>query len=170
MTVLETYEVPRESWDGTDTLAARYWVVPGKLLVGGLVRGTLDGFHLAQDYGVTHVLNVATEGTDIGKWPTGVTVIHRSFDDNGHGIPPYILADAIHFAWSAVDGVLHIHCRKGGSRSPAIAYAVLRSRGQSPDQARAMVSAGKGDFQGGWHPETQGPGRYVPSIEEYLAR
>jgi protein-tyrosine phosphatase len=70
-------------------------------------------------------------------------VAHAPMRDLGHHQPPRLWAAAASFAAGVLDrepdaGVL-IHCHQGRRRSVLVAYATLRLRGYSADDAAALI-------------------------------
>lgn len=110
--------------DQSVALIQRYWVTP-KILVGGSINDREDWEHLERDFGIRSVLNVETEHSDADK---GIYRLSECpFPDTGAPIPRGLVRQAVSFAKLAAGfGPIYIHCQMGGSRAPAIAYAVLR--------------------------------------------
>ena len=122
--------------------------------------------------GVTHVVNCrATPQTwfsqdlSVERQLFGADrVAHAPMWDHGRRQPPKLWAPAALFAAEALESdpaarVL-IHCQKGRRRSVLVAYAVLRLRGHTPEDAARLIL------------ESREVARLVPeyrlSVEEWL--
>lgn len=124
----------RYMWSGGE--ARRYWAIQGRILVGGGIVSAEDGYHLARDYGITHVLSAESENDDKGKWPT--TMAGRfAFPDDGKAPGQFIIRAAVKWVRAQPqDAIWYTHCRLGGSRGPSMAYLVMRAHlGMSAIQA-----------------------------------
>ena len=70
-------------------------------------------------------------------------VAHAPMWDNGRPQPPGRWAEAARFAADALErdpeARVLIHCQKGRRRSVLVAYAVLRLRGRSPEEAARLI-------------------------------
>mgnify|MGYP001567555139 FL=1 len=147
----------------------RWWACPS-ILVGGSIVSEIDAWHL-KDLGITHVLSVESERTDLGCLGlAGLEGHESSFEDVGdreQAIPAIL--DGILYACS-IKGkpVFYVHCQMGGSRSPAMAYALLRSLfGYSTDRALSSIRHMKPEYAN----EAHGFGRtYIAAAEEALIR
>ena len=107
----------------------RWWVPGYRIMISGNVQDETDLAHLQSDFGITHVLDVES-----GRPPTCNHQMGRykklEFVDNGMPMAPPLLVEACSYARGALadeNNRLLIHCHMGASRSPAIAYAILRS-------------------------------------------
>jgi predicted protein tyrosine phosphatase len=125
------------------------WVGDERLAIGSLpTAATLTRL---VDAGVTHVVNcraplqtwisqdLAVERALLGP----SRVAHAPMWDTGRPQDPRRWAEAVRFAARALDAdpaarVL-VHCQQGRRRSVLVAYAVLRVRGRSADEAAALV-------------------------------
>lgn len=146
--------------------AARYWV-HDQIIVGGEVRNRADGEHLEKDLGITHVLSLQNEVADSGKF--NVPVCQLGMPDQGQDIPDMLTNTAKNFVSDALKDPknrVYIHCQIGGSRSPAIAYAMLLACKLVDSKAKAMewIRECKGDWQGGWQPYP----KYIESIDKAI--
>ena len=122
------------------------WFVPGyRLMISGNIQDAADLAHLQRDFGITHVLDVES-----GRGPTCEHQMGRykkiEFVDNGMPMAPPLLIEACTFARDALANEanrLLVHCHLGASRSPAIAYAILRSvYGLSHDEGLIAINRG----------------------------
>jgi hypothetical protein len=112
------------------------------LAVGAAI---LSPAHLATalGYGVTHVLDCRTRRHE--PPPAArcgcITWFCAPTEDDGTPRGPRYYASCL----QAADAVhpdrhlIYVHCAKGANRSPAAAYAILRSKGWSPDAAGAAI-------------------------------
>jgi protein-tyrosine phosphatase len=120
------------------------WTVDSEILVGGSISDAADWVHIRDDLGYKAVVNVETEHSDEGK---GIDyLIERRVPDDGSRFPLQFVRDVVDFAYvSLVAGrKVYVHCQGGGSRSPAFAYAILRTRfTATPEDALNMVRNGK---------------------------
>lgn len=123
----------------------RWWVPGHRMLVGGNIQDAADLAHLQNDLGITHALDLES-----GRNPT---CAHRmghykkiEFVDNGMPMAEALLVEACTYARDALadpNNRLYIHCHMGASRSPAIAYAVLRSvYGLSHEEGLVTINKG----------------------------
>jgi hypothetical protein len=111
-------------------VAVLRWLVPGyRIMIGGNIQDAPDLAHLQKDFGITHVLDLESgRGATCEHAPGRYRKIE--FVDNGMPMAPTLLVDACSYArdvLKAEGNRLYIHCHMGASRSPAIAYAILRS-------------------------------------------
>jgi protein-tyrosine phosphatase len=152
--------VPLWSWIGTERIAIGS--VPPAGLVGDLAR-----------QGVTHVVNcrpwlvvrvhgdLAAERAAFGL----AQVAHAPMWDLGLGQRPRWWADAAVFAARVLDDQpqarVLIHCSAGRRRSAMLAYAVLRLRGRTADEAASLVLR--------YRPGAQMVPAYVRSVEQWLS-
>lgn len=124
----------------------RYWVHP-LILVGGNINDWPDFYHLEHDLEITSVLNVdgRSERELLGE---GVELFEVPLVDDGNPFSILNVRKAIGWAINQLDeGVIYVHCHIGVSRSPAIAYGILRWRYQlTRSDALAMINAGGGEF------------------------
>ena len=125
------------------------------------------------EQGVTHVVNcrsvmqtrisqdIAMERALFGP----SRVMHAPMWDFGRPQPPRLWAPAASFAAHALtsdpDAAVLIHCQKGRRRSVLLAYAVLRLRGHSPEQATALIKRHR--------TEAVVVDAYTSSVEDWLA-
>jgi protein-tyrosine phosphatase len=145
----------------------RYYV--DDILVGGSIVGVADAQHLVDKFNISHVINVETEHTDEGVWPK--FLCEARVPDNGEPFPKHAVTAAVAFSQltKQMGGKLYVHCQMGASRSPAFAYAILRSRGFSAEASWKKVAMARGPDGGGefWgnreHHVT-----YMKSVEDAL--
>lgn len=133
---------PRNAW--------RSWIPEERIVISGVP--TAESIVLLREEGVTHVVNCragaqmvisqdfAVERAVFGR----ANVAKAAMWDRGQPQPPRLWADAVRFAATALDGdpsarVL-IHCHQGRRRSVMVAYAVLRLRGRSPEEAADVIA------------------------------
>lgn len=113
----------------------RWWAGP-RLLVGGSIVSFADAIHLGS-FGVKAVISVESERDDEGRNP--YPHIYKPTPDDGTPPPVEWWREILAFARLYAGGVIYVHCQMGGSRSPAVAYAILRDRGASPDEALGVL-------------------------------
>jgi protein-tyrosine phosphatase len=125
------------------------WIGDERIAVGSLP--TPQGLpELAAAEGVTHVVNcraspqmrfsgdLAAERAIFGADHVAVAPMW----DHGRAQPPELWAEAAEFAAAALDDPgarVLIHCQRGRRRSILVAYAVLRLRGRSPEDAARLL-------------------------------
>ena len=112
-------------------------------MVGGSILDETDWRHLQRDYGLAGVINVESEHSDQGK---GIILLFESgirWPDDAQPRPAIYWRTCIDAARAVLaHGPVYIHCQMGGSRSPAVAYAVLRMVFKySPEKARDALLA-----------------------------
>lgn len=158
--------------DGAPCL--RYWIEERGILVGGSIIDTIDAQHLAADFRVSHVLSVESERDDIGRLDPFVAAARFATEDNGMAFPSELILSCIGFyhAYKVSEGThyrqgnIYVHCQAGGSRSPAITYALLRSDGMSSKDALSAVKNARwragAEPNWGEHPFHQ---NYIAAIE-----
>lgn len=145
------------------------WIGDERVAIGSLPIGLeLDRLPGA---GVTHVVNCrARPQTAFSQdlWAERAIfgadrVAHAPMWDHGREQAPALWAPAATFAAGALDdpqaGVL-IHCQQGRRRSVLVAYAALRLRGYSEDEAASLVLTGR--------PVARLVPAYRRSVEEWL--
>lgn len=141
----------------------RSWVTED-IMIGGSIIDVPDWEHLRDDYGITGVVNVESEHSD-AAW--GIPeLLERPMPDDGTPRNAEDIAAIVEFARAqfAKRGRLYVHCQVGGSRSPAIAYAILRgARGLTSDIALKVIQ--KHVPQYGTHPTHTA---YMQSIDMVL--
>ena len=147
------------------------WVGGERIAISGLPpRGSVPGL---AGQGVTHVVNcrarpqVRLSGeltAERAAFGSG-RVAHAPMWDLGHRQRPVLWAAAVAFAARALaddpQARVLIHCHWGRRRSAMIAYAVLRIRGRSTDEAAALVLH--------YRPQAHLVPNYVRSVERWLA-
>ncbi len=126
--------------DGTHN--ARRWWAHDRILVGGTLLDAADWAHLKKDFGITAVLSVESEHDDNGKGIDG-PALWLPVPDDGTPKPAEWWAAGTVFAAGVLDAPgskLYVHCQMGGSRSPAMAFAILRTWGMlSREEALAAI-------------------------------
>lgn len=141
------------------------WMVCGHpIMVGGQVGSAADWSSL-QELGVTDCISV-TDPPDVGV--PDEALLHVPFTDEGHPVSALTLDKIRTFAARcfATRGVLYVHCWVGASRSPSMAYAILRAeRGLSRAEALAAIQVSYPYGVFGQDPKHQ---RYMASVESWL--
>jgi hypothetical protein len=153
--------------DQSVALIQRYWVHP-QVLVGGSINDEEDWQHLHRDFFIQSVLNLETEHSDEGK---GIARLSECrFPDVGEPVPRGLVRQAVSFAKLAAGfGPLYVHCQMGGSRSPAMAYAVLRwVHEMTPQEAFDAVRASRDWAPGLPYGDHHYHKSYLASIDEAL--
>jgi protein-tyrosine phosphatase len=146
------------------------WIGAERVAIGSMPTGlslpTLRG------QGVTHIVNCRARAQTwlsqdlfAERLVFGMRqVAHAPMWDFGRPQPPALWANAVMFAVAALEdprtGVL-IHCHQGRRRSVMVAYAVLRSRGHSSDDAAGMILEHRR--------EAEIVPRYQTSVERWLS-
>ena len=153
--------MPSLSWIGQERIAIGS--VPPPESVAGLAS-----------QGVTHVVNCRAHGQ---VWLRGdlaaeqavfgvARVAHAPMQDLGLRQRPRLWAEAACFAARVLEDQpqarVLVHCTAGRRRSPMLAYAVLRLRGRTAEEAAALVLK--------YRTEAQLVPAYVHSVEQWLAR
>jgi len=130
--------------------AWRSWIAHERIAISGVP--TADSIRRLRDEGVTHVVNCRAKPQTLVSQDLAMErivfgrdhVAHAPMWDRGEPQPPRLWSDAVLFAAAALDGdpdarVL-IHCHQGRRRSVMIAYAVLRMRGRSRQEATDAIT------------------------------
>lgn len=131
-----------------DSTHYRFWA-HRKILVGGSINDATDYELLKGRFGITAVLSVESERRDDGKVPSAESY-HVQFPDVG--FPPTfqqweLIIMSARQAFASADAKLYVHCQAGGSRSPSVAYAIMRSCfGFSPTDALSEIRDFKTTF------------------------
>jgi protein-tyrosine phosphatase len=147
------------------------WVGAERIAISGLpARGAVA--RLA-DQGVTHVVNCRARSqvrlsgdltAERAAFGSG-RVAHAPMWDLGHRQRPVLWAEAVAFAARALaddpQARVLIHCHWGRRRSAMVAYAVLRMRGRTAEEAAALVLR--------YRPQAELVPNYVRSVENWLA-
>jgi len=110
--------------------------------------------------GVTHVINLWS-GIPEPIWKGPVLTLEQQ--DDGTPRPLEQTKAGVEYA-SMVEqskGILYVHCQWGLGRAPSMTYAILRSRGLSQGNARALINLERPKCVGCWE-------HYIPSIEKAL--
>jgi protein-tyrosine phosphatase len=147
------------------------WIGDERIAIGSLPTATT--LYGLPDQGITHVVNcrsvlqtrlsqdLAMERAVFGP----SHVMHAPMWDFGRPQPSRLWAAAAVFAAQALtddpDAAVFIHCQKGRRRSVLVAYAVLRLRGHSPEQASALITRHR--------VEAVVVNAYTTSVEAWLA-
>lgn len=147
------------------------WVGEERLAIGSLP--TAATLYSLPALGVTHVVNcrsvtqtrisqdLAMERAVFGP----SHVIHAPMWDFGRPQPPRQWAAGATFAAHALasdpDAAVLIHCHQGRRRSVMLAYAVLRIRGHTSEQATALIKRYRAD--------ATFVDAYLRSVEDWLA-
>lgn len=144
------------------------WSVHPNIIIGGSILDQQDWDHLRDDLKVGAVLNVETEHSDAGY---GIANLCEAQVPDDHQAFPFdkirqALVFANEYLTKNPTGILYVHCQMGGSRSPALAYGVLRYHyGIKAGAALDMIRKGGRISNYGDHPAHQ---NYIGSIEKYL--
>jgi protein-tyrosine phosphatase len=154
---------PKNAW--------RSWIAGERIAISGVP--TPGAIRRLREEGVTHVVNCRAKPQTFVSQDLAVErfvfgrdhVAHAPMWDRGGFQPPRLWSDAVRFAASALDNdptarVL-IHCHQGRRRSVMVAYAVLRLRGRTPDEAARAITQGR--------VEAVLVPTYQHSVEEWLA-
>ena len=108
--------------------------------------------------GVTRVINLWS-GIPEPLWKGDVLTLKQ--EDDGTPRPKDQILAAVAYAASVPEGqVLYVHCQWGIGRAPAMAYAILRRRGMSREEATRLIVEKR--------PKATSWQHYIPSIEEAL--
>ncbi len=133
---------PRNAW--------RSWIGEERIVISGVP--TPEAIRLLQEEGVTHVVNcranaqilvsqdLAVERAVFGR----ANVAKAAMWDHGNPQPPRLWSDAVRFAATVLDdnpsAHVLVHCHQGRRRSVMVAYAILRLRGRTPEQAADVIA------------------------------
>lgn len=154
---------------------ARWWV--SHWLVGGSVIDEDDWTGLVFNHGLEYCINVETEHSDQGKLPAD-RLCEAQVADDGSPFPDAMLRRIADFMDGRfVNSKGYVHCQMGGSRSPAVAYFLLRYLcGASRELALVGVNEGFMEREElknanpkpyGWHPVHQ---VYLGSVDAWLEK
>jgi hypothetical protein len=125
------------------------WIGDERIAVGSLP--TAMTLTLLSGNGVTHVVNCRartqtwiSQDLFVERATFGATrVVHAPMWDSGRPQPPALWSAAARYAATTLDedpdARILIHCHQGRRRSVLVAYAVLRLRGHSPDDAERLI-------------------------------
>ncbi len=156
---------------GTKT-APWTWIGDERIAIGSIP--TPDSLpKLADAEGVTHVVNCRARAqtafsgdTDMERAVFGADhVALAPMWDHGRPQSPEAWAEAAQFAAEALndpDAKVLIHCQRGRRRSVLVAYATLRLRGHSPEDAARMILSHR--------KEAHLVPAYRKSVEDWLAQ
>jgi protein-tyrosine phosphatase len=112
------------------------------LAVGGAINDDEEAADVIR-LGITHVINCRLSD-DLASLQRRVQYFHDPAMDDGQAKLPEWFLSAVRFARAArtsPNAKILVHCRGGEHRSPALAYAILRAAGSSPDEAEAAIMA-----------------------------
>lgn len=130
-------------------VSAFTWIGDERIAIGSIP--TPETFPILADReGVTHVVNCRASAQvrfsgdrDMAEAIFGRDrVIHAPMWDHGRPQDPAAWADAALFAAEALEdpnAKVLIHCQRGRRRSVLVAYATLRLRGKSPEEAARLL-------------------------------
>ena len=156
---------------GRHTTASLSWVGDERIAIGSVP--TAATLYRLQEQGITHVVNCrSVTQTRISQDITmeqalfGPShVMHAPMWDFGRAQPPRLWAAGALFAAEVLtndpNAAVLIHCQKGRRRSVMLAYAVLRLRGHTPEEATALIRRHR--------IEAVLVDRYTTSVEAWLA-
>lgn len=136
---------------GYGHLHSRWWV-DEQILVGGSINDAADWTHIRDDFGIGAVLSLEIERSDEGKG-LDVPYLRLGMPDDGGPKPCEYWASGIAFAYGVLQPGrrLYVHCALGNSRSPSMAYAILRtSMKLSPSAALQRFQRSRPEW--GTHP------------------
>lgn len=168
----EAYENPFTSPPGHTVL--RWWLPDfPRIMVGGNVVSQADWEHLANDFGITHCLDVEAGRPNDGRVPPS-RYLKVEMVDNGMPMAAELLRQACSFArdvLSQEETRLYLHCHLGGSRSPAYAYAILRCvYGLSHEDGIVAVNKGFPHGAGYEWSHTPASHAYIGAIDCWMDR
>jgi protein tyrosine phosphatase (PTP) superfamily phosphohydrolase (DUF442 family) len=146
------------------------WIGDERIAIGGIPDA--DAITRLGELGVTHVVNCRARAQV--RWSRDLAaelavfgaarVAHAPMWDFGRRQHPGLWAAAASFAARVLDedpeARVLIHCHKGRRRSAMVAYAVLRVRGRSADDAASLVLAHR--------PGAELVPAYIRSVEQWL--
>jgi protein-tyrosine phosphatase len=125
------------------------WIGSERIAVGSLPTAT--SLATLSGQGVTHVVNCRARAQTwisqdlfVERVAFGADhVVHAPMWDFGQPQAAPLWSPAALFAATALEADTHarvlIHCQQGRRRSVLVAYAVLRLRGHSPEQAESLI-------------------------------
>jgi protein-tyrosine phosphatase len=147
------------------------WIGDERIAVGNLP--TAANLRRLPEQNITHIVNcrasvqtwvsqdLAAERALLGP----SRVVHAPMWDFGRPQPPRLWSAAAHFAARVLaddpGASVLIHCHQGRRRSIMLAYAVLRLRAHSPDEAATLISRHR--------VEARLVDAYTASVERWLA-
>lgn len=129
---VEAYQNARGAPGEADWIALRWWADPfdKRILIGGTIQSRDDWRHLKDRLGIGAVITAEVERDDVSVGVPAELICDVGVSDNGQpNIDLYV--KAIKFARRHTSERLYVHCAMGGSRSPSLAYAILRDGGLS---------------------------------------
>jgi hypothetical protein len=148
-----------------DHPAVRWWA-HSRILVGGSINNSDDFENMQNKFGVTSVISVESEHSDSGKVPEAI-LCHLPTPDDGSAPSVQHWKTLIDFAQVALkdsSSKVYVHCQMGGSRSPAAAYAIMRTVFNfNPNDALAHIQRFKTGYGEHWYHRN-----YLESVETAL--
>lgn len=140
------------------------WWVDDRILVGGSINDAADWRHIRDDFKIGAVLSLEIERDDEGKG-LDVPYLRLAWPDDGQPKPAEYWAAGIAFGCNALlsGRRVYVHCALGNSRSPSMAYAILRARGFNPQEAMQRFQRSRPEW--GTHPTQQ---TYITSAEQAI--
>lgn len=147
------------------------WIGDERIAIGSLPT-PVSLPQLANEQGITHVVNCRASAQtrfsgdmDMQRAMFGIDrVVHAPMWDHGRPQSPDAWAAAAEFAAEALsdpNARVLIHCQRGRRRSVLVAYATLRLRGHSPEDAARLILTHR--------KEAHLVPAYRASVEEWLA-
>lgn len=165
MSIVETYKVQFVNGPLADV---QRWKLDGipRLLMGGTILDAADWEHLRKDFGVTHVINLETEHSDVGKVPRE-QLLEIPTPDDGTMKPAewFDIGGFVRTAFRNPASIIYVHCQAGGSRTPMMVYFLLRRFSNlTPAGALVLIQTVKPSFgSAAYHVN------YIASAEQALA-
>jgi hypothetical protein len=148
------------------------WTCHDNIIIGGRINDADDWFHLRDALAIASVINMDNDSDDSGK---GIPMLCQvPFIDNGSHISEDLIRNAVSFAQLHFNrGRIYVHCALGNSRSPSIAYAILRFVYRySVEDALSAIRLGKGSLLsnaiGGEYGTREQQQNYLVSVEKAL--
>lgn len=119
-----------------------------RLYCGGLIANEEELSHLIEHEGITHVIDAMAEINDypLLKQHPKINYIWLGVADDGQPKPKEWFDRAITFALQAYQtpgAIIYCHCAAGVNRGPSLAYAILRSLGDTRSEAYDRIKAAR---------------------------